>query len=222
MRVRDRQERVRAYRGQIPSPGRPTVAWREDRVRFWAAIAAGAKTREARVALGVSEPVAYRWFLHAGEVNPHLAPTLSGRYLSSSDREEIALWRAQGCGVREIARRLGRSPSTISRELRRNASTRTYRLDYKRRLRELPRRQDIPLVFEELDYQMACQVYRWALPLVSYAQWKNVHYELFGATSSDLVHYESYRDRLGLITANATTPYTLNFFNLAETGPLVV
>ena len=131
MRVRDRQERVRAYRGQIPSPGRPTVAWREDRVRFWAAIAAGAKTREAGVDAGVSEPVAYRWFLHAGGVDPHLAPTLSGRYLSSSNREEIALWRAQGCGVREIARRLGRSPSTISRELRRNASTRTYRLDYK-------------------------------------------------------------------------------------------
>jgi IS30 family transposase len=119
----DRQKRVREYRGQIPSPGRPTVAWREDRVRFWAAIAAGVKTREAGVAAGVSEPVAYRWFLHAGGVNPRLAPTLSGRYLSSSDREEIALWRAQGCGVRDIARRSGRNPSTISRELRRNAST---------------------------------------------------------------------------------------------------
>ena len=131
MRVRDRQKQVRVYRGQIPSPGRPSVAWREDRVRFWAAIAAGAKTREAGVAAGVSEPVAYRWFLHAGGVDPQLAPTLSGRYLSSSNREEIALWRAQGCGVREIARRLGRNPSTISRELRRNASTRTYRLDYR-------------------------------------------------------------------------------------------
>ena len=131
MRVRDRQKQVRAYRGQIPSPGRPSVAWREDRVRFWAAIAAGAKTREAGVAAGVSKPVAYRWFLHAGGVDPQLAPALSGRYLSSSNREEIALWRAQGCGVREIARRLGRNPSTISRELRRNASTRTYRLDYR-------------------------------------------------------------------------------------------
>lgn len=127
----NKQKRVRAYRGQIASPGRPTVAWREDRVRFWAAIAAGAKTREAGVAAGVSEPVAYRWFRHAGGVNPHLTPTLSGRYLSSSNREDIALWRAQGAGVREIARRLGRSPSTISRELRRNASTRTYRLDYR-------------------------------------------------------------------------------------------
>jgi IS30 family transposase len=56
---------------------------------------------------------------------------VSGRYLSFSEREDIALLRAQGMGVREIARRLGRDPSTISRELRRNASTRTYSADYK-------------------------------------------------------------------------------------------
>ena len=42
------------------------------------------------------------------------------------------------------------------------------------------------------------------------------------ATNSDLVHYVSYRDRLGLITANATTPYIFNFIGLAETGPLVI
>jgi len=64
-------------------------------------------------------------------VNPCLSPTVSGRYLSFSEREDIAIFRAQGLGVREIAWRLGRSPSTISRELRRNASTRTWRLDYK-------------------------------------------------------------------------------------------
>ncbi len=56
---------------------------------------------------------------------------MSCRYLSFSEREDIALYRAQGAGVREIARRLGRSPSTISRELRRNASTRTAHLDYR-------------------------------------------------------------------------------------------
>jgi IS30 family transposase len=56
---------------------------------------------------------------------------VSGRYLSFAEREDIAIWRAQGLGAREIARRLGRSPSTLSRELRRNASTRTYQLNYK-------------------------------------------------------------------------------------------
>ena len=59
-----------------------------------------------------------------------LAP-LSGRYLSFSEREEIALLRAQGCGVRSIARQVGRDPSTISRELRRNAATRGQKLDYR-------------------------------------------------------------------------------------------
>jgi IS30 family transposase len=48
----------------------------------------------------------------------------TGRYLSFAEREEIALLRAQGVGVREIARRVGRHPATISRELRRNAATR--------------------------------------------------------------------------------------------------
>ena len=56
---------------------------------------------------------------------------LTGRYLSFAEREEIALLKAQGVGVREIARRLGRDPSTISRELRRNAATRGGKLDYR-------------------------------------------------------------------------------------------
>jgi IS30 family transposase len=64
-------------------------------------------------------------------VNPRLPQAVSGRYLSFTEREEIALLRVQRAGVREIARQLGRSPSTISREVRRNASTRTYQLDYK-------------------------------------------------------------------------------------------
>ena len=56
---------------------------------------------------------------------------LSGRYLSFCEREEIALLHAQDCGVREITRRLGRSPSTISRELRRNAATRSGAFRYR-------------------------------------------------------------------------------------------
>jgi hypothetical protein len=47
------------------------------------------------------------------------------KFKAFTDREEIALWRAQGLGVREIARRLARAPSTISREVRRNAATRS-------------------------------------------------------------------------------------------------
>ena len=63
-----------------------------------------------------------------------LAPSakpLSGRYLVFAEREEIALCRAQGQGIREIARRLGPAASTISRELRRNAATRGGGLEYR-------------------------------------------------------------------------------------------
>ena len=115
----------------MPSPGRPTVAWREDRVRFWAAIGRGLSSEEAAAGIGVSPAVGTRWFRHAGGVRPNLSAAVPGRYLSFAEREDIAIWRAQGAGVREIARRPGRSPSTISRELRRNASTRTYRLAYR-------------------------------------------------------------------------------------------
>ena len=59
------------------------------------------------------------------------APPSSGRYLAFTDREQIALWRAQGHGVRAIARRLARAPSTISRELRRNAATRSGGFEYR-------------------------------------------------------------------------------------------
>ena len=76
-----------------------------------------------------------RWFREAGGMPPsHLAPSAkppSGRYLSFAEREEIALLRVQGHGVREIARRLGRAPSTLSRELRRNAATRGGGLEYR-------------------------------------------------------------------------------------------
>ena len=126
-----RQKRVRAYRGQIPSPGRPSVAWRQDRVTFWAAIARGVKTDVAAEEAGVSEPVGYRWFRHSGGVNPCLPANVSGRYLSFAEREDIAIWHAQNISAREIARRLGRNPSTISRELRRGASSRSAQAEHR-------------------------------------------------------------------------------------------
>ncbi len=83
------------------------------------------------MACGVSAPVGTRWFRHGGGMpSISLAPP-SGRFLSFAEREEIALLKAREGGVREIARRLGRPPSTISRELRRNATTRGGRLDYR-------------------------------------------------------------------------------------------
>ena len=113
------------------SPGRPPAGRREHRLRFWAAIARGLTSDDAAVEAGVSAAVGVRWFREGGGMPSVTLAPLSGRYLSFAEREEIALLRRRGCGVREIARRLGRSPSTISRELRRNAATRGGKLEYR-------------------------------------------------------------------------------------------
>jgi len=94
-------------------------------------MARGLLAEEAAIAVGVSPAAGARWFRHGGGMPPMDLSPLAGRYLSFGEREEIALLRAQGAGVREIARRIGRAPSTISRELRRNAATRCGKLEYR-------------------------------------------------------------------------------------------
>ena len=130
-----RRRSDRALRGKLRSPGRPPVAWQEHRRLCWALIAEGLSSEDAAMKAGVSPPVGFRWFRTAGGMAPsHLSRSCkpsSGRYLSFVEREEIALLRAEGLGVREVAGRLGRAPSTISRELRRNAATRGGNLDYR-------------------------------------------------------------------------------------------
>jgi IS30 family transposase len=126
-----RRRSHRALRARMRSPGRPTVGRREHRQVFWTAVRRGISSEEAAIAAGVSAAVGARWFRESGGMPSLNLGPLSGRFLSFVEREAIALHRAQGCGVREIARLLGRSASTISRELRRNAATRSGSLDYR-------------------------------------------------------------------------------------------
>ena len=99
--------------------------------QFWRTIATGVTTAEAALTVGVSVPVGTRWFRHAGGMPPISLAEPTGRYLSFAEREEIAIMRAKGKGVREIARALERDPGTISRELRRNAATRGGTQEYR-------------------------------------------------------------------------------------------
>ena len=122
---------AKAGRPAMRSPGRPPVWRREHMQRFWEGIAAGLSSGDAGVAAGVSPAVGSRWFRESGGMPPHAFAPLSGRYLSFAEREEIAILHAQDVEVREIGRWLGRSPSTISRELRRNAATRGGTMEYR-------------------------------------------------------------------------------------------
>jgi transposase, IS30 family len=86
---------------------------------FWRGVRAGLPTEAAAERAGVSAGRGFRWFRQCGGVAPVSLTEPIGRYLSLSEREEIAVGQAAGLSGREIARRLGRGASTISRELRR-------------------------------------------------------------------------------------------------------
>lgn len=112
------------------SPGAPSLRREIERL-FWIQIATGITSEKAAEAVGVSQPVGTRWFRHRGGMPLSISSPISGRYLSFAEREEIGLLSAQGIGVRDIARQIKRSPSTVSRELTRNAATRGGKLEYR-------------------------------------------------------------------------------------------
>ncbi len=118
-------------RPAMRSPGRPPAGGRGEKRSFWALIAQGLTSEVAAVRVGVSPAVGARWFRDGGGMPNVSMVEPSGRYLSMDEREEIALLHAQKVGVRETGRRLRRDPSTISRELRRNAATRGGKLEYR-------------------------------------------------------------------------------------------
>jgi IS30 family transposase len=101
-------------RGRLPWP-------RGVRLGFWDGVRAGLGVVEAGVAAGVGRS-GQAWFRAAGGVkgNGPRGP-VSGRYLSVAEREEIAVGVAAGESLRVIAARIGRSCSTVSREVRRNS-----------------------------------------------------------------------------------------------------
>ena len=127
--------RKRSTRAPLGSLGRPSVAGRAEQELFWRGIATGLSIEAAALKAGVSEAIGSKLFRKAGGMPPAMCRTsakpLSGRYLSSAEREEIALLVGQGHSLREIGRRLGRAGSTISRELDRNAATHGGKMAYR-------------------------------------------------------------------------------------------
>lgn len=119
---------ARSGRAPLASPGRPSVAGRDEQNRFWRAIATGQSSEDAAFEAGLSQPVGSRLFRKAGGTPPAMfrssAKPLSGRYLSLAEREEISLLKVQGHSIWEIGRRLGRAASTVSREWRPNGHPR--------------------------------------------------------------------------------------------------
>ncbi|WP_420897632.1 helix-turn-helix domain-containing protein [Cryobacterium tagatosivorans] len=100
--------------------GRKRNLNRED--EYWKLILAGIGPIAAATRVGIGRTTCHRWRSQRGGIAPlRLAEAdRHERHLNLIERDRIALFRREGCSIREISRRLGRSPSTISREVRRN------------------------------------------------------------------------------------------------------
>jgi hypothetical protein len=79
----------------------------------------------------------------------------------------------------------------------------------------------IDKLYDERDFQRACQAYLWSLPAVSFASWQRGVTQQLGAKNGQIVAILSLEARRGILTANATTPYYLGFADLSA-GPLVM
>ncbi|WP_249019639.1 IS30 family transposase [Conexibacter sp. S30A1] len=110
--------------------GRPPLT--AQRAQWAVLIAQGVSNREACRRVGVDRSSGRHWrngdtardaigrVRHYPPVKIIEPKARSDRYLSEEERVQIADLRGEGLGVREIARRIGRCASTVSRELSRN------------------------------------------------------------------------------------------------------
>jgi hypothetical protein len=77
-------------------------------------------------------------------------------------------------------------------------------------------------LYDDIDFQRACQAYLWALPAVGFEGLHLAHLNTFGAKNGDIVLYKDLKDKAGKLTPNITTVYAMSFWDVDKQGPLVV
>jgi transposase, IS30 family len=98
----------------------------EQRHEIWDRVAAGESTKSIARHFRRGASSLRKVLMPTGGIRPP-ERTRSARCLSLLEREEVSRGIAAGESLREVARRLGRSPSTISREVARNGGVNGYR-----------------------------------------------------------------------------------------------
>lgn len=123
-----------------------SILFRPDLLQvFWAGMQAGDFITDAVIPINTSRRTGRTVLAAAGGVRPRRGRNLKGRCLTFAHREEIAILRAQGQSLRAIGEVIGRSASTVSRELNRNTkpgtayrATSAHMLAYERASRPKP------------------------------------------------------------------------------------
>src|SRR5262245_22306268 len=85
-----------------------------------------------------------------------------------------------------------------------------------------PSKETVQKLYDEMDFQRACQAYLWGIPAVGLAEWRLAHRDLFKAKNGEMLSYLDFAEKLGILTPNYTTPYIVTLVDLQESGPFVV
>jgi hypothetical protein len=85
-----------------------------------------------------------------------------------------------------------------------------------------PSQEAVTKLYDEMDFQRACQAYIWGIPAVGMAEWRLAHRDIFKAKNGEMLSYLDFQEKLGILTPNYTTPYIATLIDLQESGPFVV
>ena len=112
------------------------------------------------------------------------------------------------------------SLSTFAQELPTNGSieTRVGKLTFESGYSS---EETVETLYNEMDFQRACQAYLWGIPAVGIAEWRLAHRDIFKAKNGEMLSYLDFAEKLGILTPNYTTPYIITLVDLEESGPFV-
>src|SRR5215510_15351812 len=85
-----------------------------------------------------------------------------------------------------------------------------------------PSQATVAKLYDEMDFQRACQAYIWGIPAVGMAEWRLAHRDVMKAKNGEMLSYLSFQEKLGILTPNYTTPYIATLVDLEESGPFVI
>jgi len=85
-----------------------------------------------------------------------------------------------------------------------------------------PSKETVQKLYDEMDFQRASQAYLWGIPAVGLAEWRLAHRDIFKAKNGEMLSYLDFKEKLGILTPNYTTPYIITMLDLQESGPIVV
>lgn len=85
-----------------------------------------------------------------------------------------------------------------------------------------PSKETVQKLYDDMDFQRACQAYLWGIPAVGMHEWNKAYLNEMKGKNNEMVSYLDFKEKLGILTPNYTTPYIGTFIDTEKDGPIVV